>query len=58
MEQPENSLPAFINSLENGIKYLECDVHMTKDHQVVVAHDHNITRVHEIPENEERRFIC
>ena len=28
----------------NNIKYLECDVHLTKDDQVVVAHDFDLTR--------------
>ena len=31
MEAAENTLKAFENSLRNNIKYLECDIHLTKD---------------------------
>ena len=41
-EQPENSIRAFKNSLRNNIKYLECDIHLTKDDEVVIAHDYSL----------------
>ena len=44
MEAAENTLKAFENSLKNNITYLECDVHLTKDDVVVIAHDYDLTR--------------
>ena len=38
-ERPENTLPAFRRALELGADALETDAHMTRDGQVVVAHD-------------------
>ena len=45
MEAAENTLKAFENSLRNNVKYLECDVHLTKDEVVVIAHDYDPTRI-------------
>jgi glycerophosphoryl diester phosphodiesterase len=36
---PENSLLAFENALKLGVDGLECDVHLTRDGEVVVLHD-------------------
>ncbi len=36
---PENSLPAFKKALELGVRTLEMDVVVSKDHQVIVSHD-------------------
>lgn len=36
---PENSIPAFMRALEEGVTTLELDVVITKDKQVVVSHD-------------------
>jgi len=36
---PENSLPAFLASLEAGVDAIELDVHATRDNVVVVHHD-------------------
>lgn len=36
---PENSIPAFMKALEEGVTTLELDVVITKDKQVVVSHD-------------------
>ena len=41
----ENTLAAFENSINNGIKYLELDVHLTKDNVVIIAHDFDLSRV-------------
>lgn len=38
-EAPENTIAAFERALECGADMLECDVHLTKDGEVVVAHD-------------------
>lgn len=45
---PENTLPAYAKALQLGVDYVDMDVTMTKDHQLVVQHDlklnSNITR--------------
>ncbi len=41
---PENSLPAFRRSLEAGFP-IELDVQLTADEQIVVFHDHNLSRM-------------
>jgi glycerophosphoryl diester phosphodiesterase len=41
---PENSLLAFENALKLGVAYLECDVHLTRDGEVVVLHDATLDR--------------
>lgn len=38
-ECPENTLPAFLRALELGVDGIELDVHLTRDHVVVVHHD-------------------
>jgi glycerophosphoryl diester phosphodiesterase len=37
--KPENTVPAFIQALENGVTTLELDVVITKDKQVMVSHE-------------------
>ena len=44
-ERPENTLSAFIHAASLGCQLLELDVHLTKDKQVVVAHDYNTERI-------------
>lgn len=39
LELPENTLPAFKLGLELGASYLETDTHLTRDGQLVLAHD-------------------
>ncbi len=39
LELPENTLPAFDLGLSLGASYLETDVHLTRDGQVVLSHD-------------------
>jgi glycerophosphoryl diester phosphodiesterase len=41
---PENSLLAFRKSVELGVHYLEFDVHLTKDGELVVIHDPTLDR--------------
>jgi glycerophosphoryl diester phosphodiesterase len=41
---PENSLLAFRNALALGVEFLETDVHLTADGEVVVLHDATLDR--------------
>ncbi len=41
---PENTLPAFEKALESGADYIELDVQLTKDGELVVFHDDTIER--------------
>jgi glycerophosphoryl diester phosphodiesterase len=41
---PENTMPAFEKALEMGAEGIELDVHLTKDGETVVIHDHTIDR--------------
>ncbi len=41
---PENTMPAFELALEAGSGGIELDVHLTKDGEVVVIHDHTLDR--------------
>lgn len=41
---PENTLLAFEKALELGVDQLETDLHMTKDGQLVLMHDHKLAR--------------
>jgi glycerophosphoryl diester phosphodiesterase len=43
-ERPENTLPAFERAVEVGIDALEMDVHVTRDDQLIVAHDETAAR--------------
>jgi len=43
-ERPENTLPAFERAVEVGIDALEMDVHVTRDDQLIVAHDDTAAR--------------
>ena len=44
-ERTENTLSAFKHAINLGINLLECDVHLTKDGIVVVAHDADLVRL-------------
>ncbi len=39
----ENTIPAFEAALKAGADAVECDVRLTKDNQVVVCHDNNLS---------------
>lgn len=43
---PENTLPAFQEAIDAGADFLELDVHLTADDQVVVVHDPELTGQH------------
>jgi glycerophosphoryl diester phosphodiesterase len=43
-EAPENTLVAFARALEQGAAILETDVHVTRDGEVVIAHDADVAR--------------
>lgn len=42
--EPENTLAAFRNSINQGVDWLEFDVQMTKDGALVVIHDETVDR--------------
>jgi glycerophosphoryl diester phosphodiesterase len=41
---PENTLAAFENALKIGADQVECDVHLSKDGELVVMHDPDLSR--------------
>lgn len=41
---PENTLGAFDNALKIGVDMVECDVHLSRDGEVVVMHDPDVSR--------------
>jgi glycerophosphoryl diester phosphodiesterase len=43
-EAPENTLVAFARALAEGAAILETDVHVTRDGEVVIAHDPDVSR--------------
>ena len=45
LDAPENSIPAFKLSLERHTDGMECDIHLTADQVVVVAHDATTARM-------------
>lgn len=48
-EFPENTLPAFQSALELGVRFLELDVHLSRDGVPVVIHDHLLLRTTGLP---------
>jgi glycerophosphoryl diester phosphodiesterase len=42
---PENTLESFRAAVASGVPYLEFDIHMTRDGEVVVAHDSHLERM-------------
>ena len=43
-ERPENTMPAFERAVEIGVDALETDVHLTRDEQLIIAHDTTAAR--------------
>lgn len=41
---PENTMPAFEKAISQGVDYVELDVQLSADRQIVVCHDSNLTR--------------
>lgn len=41
---PENTISAFKRAIELGADMIECDIHQTKDGEIVVIHDKNLAR--------------
>jgi glycerophosphoryl diester phosphodiesterase len=48
-EFPENTLPAFRSALELGVRFLELDVHLSRDGVPIVTHDHLLARTTGLP---------
>ncbi len=42
---PENTLEAFSTAIKQGADGIELDVHLSKDGEIVVAHDARLERV-------------
>nr|WP_298414288.1 glycerophosphodiester phosphodiesterase family protein [uncultured Halomonas sp.] len=42
---PENTLAAFEQAIEDGADYVEFDVRLTRDKEIVVSHDNNLRRL-------------
>lgn len=45
MENPENTLQAFIHSHKIGVDVIETDVRITKDGKILVCHDQDFSRL-------------
>ena len=45
LDHPENTLPAFQAAMAHGADILETDVHISRDGQVIIAHDPTLDRV-------------
>ncbi len=42
--EPENTIESFKKAIEFGVDFFECDVHLTRDEEVVIIHDHTLDR--------------
>lgn len=49
LEHAENTLGAFGAAIATGVEILETDVHLSKDGQVIIAHDSDLERVAHLP---------
>jgi glycerophosphoryl diester phosphodiesterase len=61
---PENTIPAMYKAIDLGVNILEVDVYITKDQQVVVAHDPYVNPNYmllpdgaEIPKEEAQKYV-
>lgn len=41
---PENTIPAYAESLKHGFRYVECDIRLTSDGKFILLHDATINR--------------
>ncbi len=48
---PENTMAAFRGALQEGADWIELDVQMTRDGEIVVSHDANLARVTGVDKN-------
>ena len=51
LNYPENTLLAFTSALDKNADWVELDVQLTKDKQIVVSHDANLKRIAGIDKN-------
>lgn len=51
LNYPENTLLAFTSALDKNADWVELDVQLTKDKQIVVSHDTNLKRIAGIDKN-------
>ena len=42
--KPENTVASFKHALKLGCKFIECDVHLSKDKKIVIIHDKTLDR--------------
>ncbi len=47
---PENTLPAFRRAIDMGADFIEYDVQVTKDKQLVILHDQTLERTTNVEE--------
>jgi len=45
-DQPENTIRAFEMAKAQGLDWIEFDVHLTKDEDVIVFHDNSLKRLY------------
>lgn len=60
---PENTIPSFKKAIEVGANTIEFDIHVTKDHKVVVYHDNSFNPAYttmpggsDIPKDERKKY--
>ncbi len=44
IQYPENTMLAFRKAIEQGVDYIEMDLHLTKDREIVIIHDETLER--------------
>jgi len=48
-DEPENSMPAFQRAIDLGYRYIETDVHSTRDGVLIAFHDDDLLRTYGKP---------
>ncbi len=46
LEYDENTIISFSKAIENGVDFIEFDLHRTKDHKLVINHDNTLQRTY------------